>query len=340
MLKQIKQIILSIEEQILTFARQNEAIAGQTNLLALNASIEAARAGDKGKGFAVVASEVKNLANQAQSNSQKFRSVVVGQVKGSLESVEQSFIELEIDRLSSIAHSTVQLIVRNLFERTADVRWWATDKAFYTALETLSQNDISYASERLSIINLFYTVYLNLILLDKRGKVLAVSNNKNFSKLVGRDLSSESWFKRALSTRNGTDYIVDDIHKSYIHDNKLVATYATAVRKGGELETNAMGVLAVFFDWDAQYPPIVKSEPGLTEEDWVRSRVLLLDNKHTIIGSSDGQNILEPFELNISDPLKGHFYTAKNDLICYRKTIGYEEYDGLGWYGVVIKRSD
>ena len=37
-----------------------------------------------------------------------------------------------------MALTMVQLIVRNLYERTADVRWWATDDALYKALETMN----------------------------------------------------------------------------------------------------------------------------------------------------------------------------------------------------------
>lgn len=339
MLDEVKKVILMIEEDIVSFARKNEEIAGQTNLLALNAAIESARAGEKGRGFAVVANEVKSLANDAESNSRQFRRDVMGRVREGLETVESSFVELEVNRFVDIAHNVVQLIVRNLFERTADVRWWATDDAFYSALQTPDDKKISHASGRLGIINLFYTVYLNLVLVNKEGKVVAVSKSDEFNHMVGQDVHRTNWFSSAIALSDGTQYVVDDIHRCSFHNNKLVATYSTAVRKGGDLNGESLGVLAVFFDWEGESKPIVSDEPPLSEEEWERARVLLLDSKFNIIASSDGQGLLTPFEMLVQDPERGFFKTRGGDLVAYRRTIGYQEYDGLGWYGVVVKKA-
>lgn len=128
---QIKKIIHQLEEQAQRFAKTNEDIAGKTNLLALNATIEAARAGDSGKGFAVVATEVKNLANNAAKNSKEFRGEMIKCIDESLVSADA----LINQQITDMAQTLVQLIVRNLYERTADVRWWATDEAFWKTAE-------------------------------------------------------------------------------------------------------------------------------------------------------------------------------------------------------------
>jgi hypothetical protein len=36
---------------------------------------------------------------------------------------------------------------------------------------------------------------------------------------------------------------------------------------------------------------------------------------------------------------KGHYFQADGTLIAYAKTIGYQEYDGLGWYCVITKKA-
>jgi hypothetical protein len=339
MLDEVKRVISMIEGDIMSFAQKNEEIAGQTNLLALNAAIEAARAGEKGRGFAVVANEVKSLANDAETNSRNFRREVMGRMREGLEVIEKAFVGLEVNRLLDIAHTTVQLIVRNLFERTADVRWWATDEAFCKAL---SENNIeaeNRAGVRLSIINLFYTVYLNLVLVNRSGKIIAVSNQRDFGDIIGKDVNNERWFRDALATVNGTQYIVDDIHRSKLHKDKLVATYSASVRQDGELNGKSIGVLGAFFDWENQSRPIVKDEPSLTQDEWKRTTVMLLDSNHHIIAASDGQGVLSNFDMNVKDPEKGYFFDKNGSVVCYRRTIGYEEYDGLGWYGVVLKRT-
>lgn len=337
MLDEIKKVLLMIEEDIVSFARKNEEIARQTNLLALNAAIESARAGEKGRGFAVVANEVKSLASDAGESSREFRREVMGRVRDGLESVVGSFNTLEIARLVDICQTTVQIIVRNLYERTADVRWWATDEAFYRALENPTEENLAHAAERLGIINQFYTVYLNLVLVNSQGRVVGVSNRRQFADMVGKDVSKERWFSGSLATQNGSQYIVDDIHRCLLHHDYMVATYATAVRKGGDLNGESLGVLAVFFDWENQSRSIVRDEPALSKEEWEKSRVLLLDSRFRVIASSDDQGLLQPFEMTLKDRNRGHFYTRDGHLVCYQRTIGYEEYDGLGWYGAIVK---
>jgi hypothetical protein len=337
MLDDVRQVILKIEENIVTFARRNEEIAGQTNLLALNAAIESARAGDMGRGFAVVANEVKSLAHDAESNSRQFRIEVMGRVRQGLETVESSFFGMEVQRLTDIAHGVVQLIVRNLFERTADCRWWATDSAFVNACTSLKPADIEFANDRLAVINRFYTVYINLVLTDTKGVVLAVSNRDRYGNLIGRDISDESWVGDSLKTASGNEYVVREVARDPLHAHKLTIAYAASVRKGGQLDGEVVGSLGVFFDWEPQSQTIVKDEPSLSPEDWKRARVMLLDRKFNVIASSDDRDLLTRYDLAIEDPVRGFTRTKSGGVIAYHRTSGYEEYDGLGWYGVVCK---
>lgn len=338
---QVHQLIDGIERDVQEFGANNEDIAFQTTLLALNASIEAARAGEVGRSFAVVAQEVKALANQASENSKRFRDVVLTRINESKraaeEIVDQIVKDLEGPRLTDMAQTMVQLIVRNLYERTCDCRWWATDDAMWQALDMPSDELHARAGERLEMINRFYTVYLNLVLADARGQVIATSNPKQFPKAARANVSRTHWFQAAMQSRSGDDYIVDDISQSGSHEGKAVAVYAAAVRKGGQIHGEALGVLGVIFDWDKQGMSIVKDEPSLSAEEWQRSRVLLLDAKRRIIASSDGQSLYQPFPLQNENKERGYYYGPDGTLVAYAHTIGYETYDGLGWYGVITQ---
>src|SRR3546814_18152169 len=86
---QVHKLIDDIEQDVQQFGATNEEIAFQTTLLSLNASIEAARAGEVGRSFAVVAQEVKALANQASTNSKRFREVVLTRITDSTRAAEQ-----------------------------------------------------------------------------------------------------------------------------------------------------------------------------------------------------------------------------------------------------------
>lgn len=329
----IKDIIGNIENQIEDHMSVNERITSQIKVLSLNATIEAARAGDAGRGFAVVASEVKNLAAQAANTAKE-----LGAIRSETSELQRRFTEKECDRLSEMSQTLVQFIVRNLWERTADVRWWATDDALFSCLESLDRPSIDHAVERLALINRFYSVYLNLVLVGIDGKIIACSQPAKFPRVTGADISRLPWFKKALATTSGGQYVVDDISHDSLHDNKLVAVYAAAVRKEGKTDGKIVGVLGVMFDWEEQAKTIVQKEASLSEDEWKRSRVILLDHSMRIIAASDNIGILLPFMLEHKGQDKGHYFNADHELIAFAKTLGYQEYDGLGWYAAIVQK--
>lgn len=329
----INDIIGNIETRIQDFIEVNGRITSQVNILALNATIEAARAGDAGRGFAVVASEVKNLARQAANTSNE-----LGAIRSETGELQRRFAEKESERLSEMSQALVQLIVRNLYERTADVRWWATDEALVRCLESLDRVSIDHAIERLDRINRFYSVYLNLVLVGIDGRVVACSQPGKYPRVTGADMSKSPWFKKAMATTSGDQYVVDEIAHDSLHANKLAAVYAAAVRKEAKINGKIVGVLGVLFDWENQADTIVRTEPSLSEDEWKRSRVILLDNRMRIIAASDNNEILLPFMLEHKEQQKGHYFNANHELIAFARTLGYQEYDGLGWYAAIVQK--
>ena len=334
---EIEVIINAIQSEVKKFARTNESIASQTNLLALNATIEAARAGDAGRGFAVVAQEVKNLAGQAAANSKEMRTTFLQSINQQTNVISHQFRMADYTRLIEMSQTLVQLIVRNLYERTADCRWWATDEAFCLALEHPSEEQIKHAQERLAIINRFYSVYCDLVLVDKNGQVVASSQPQKYPGVVDANLSRNRWFREAMQTVSGDQYVVDDIYHCPLHHKQSVAVYAASVRRGGDLNGELLGVLGVYFDWQEQSRVIVKDEPNLSTKEWETARVMLLDSEHRIIAASDGENILEHFALKTEGKTKG-YYIENDTLVTFARTIGYQEYNGLGWYGVITEK--
>jgi hypothetical protein len=184
-------------------ARAIHAITSQTRILALNATIEAARAGEAGRGFAVVAGEVKSVAGEVARLAEEMDGEL-RQAFGALRAVgERMSSELRGGRLVDLALNAVEIIDRNLYERSCDVRWWATDAAVAAAVAAPSPDAAAHASRRLGVILSAYTVYLDLWICDAAGRVVANGRPDRYPAVRGLDAGGEGWFRQALATRLG-----------------------------------------------------------------------------------------------------------------------------------------
>ncbi len=339
--RSMRLVTESIGRDLEIYSTDNALVVRQIRLLAINALIEAARAGETGKGFAVVANEVQRLAQAAADISERFQENVLDRISLSRSMADALVEDMEGVRLIDLAQTLVQFIVRNLFERTADVRWWATDNALWSALEDPSPAAAAHAANRLGVINRFYTVYLDLVLTDARGQVLASANPRYQRTLKDRNLAAEDWFKAARTCKSGDDYVVDDVRRSAVHDNRDVLVYATGIRQGGRSDGALIGTLGVYFDWQSQGQAIVEKEANLPPAIAERTEVMLLDGANMVIASSRPERAYTHFALaNPRQLARGSYHDENGAIVAFAKTLGYEDYDGLGWSAVIIQQSD
>ncbi|HAP98910.1 MAG TPA: chemotaxis protein [Rhodospirillum rubrum] len=244
------------------------AVTGRTRILALNALIESARAGETGKGFAVVAGEVKGVSDEIAQIAGTLQSELSARVEA-LERIGRGIVDqLRGQRMVDLALNAVELIDRNLFERTCDVRWWATDSAVVDCLSAPDGPAKAFASKRLGVILAAYTVYLDLWICDGEGRVIASGRPDRYP-VHGQSVATTGWFRDALATKSGDDYAVADITRVASLDDQPVATYAAAIREGGLPHGRVLGVLGVHFDWGAQARAIVGADAivGVTCHD-------------------------------------------------------------------------
>jgi hypothetical protein len=236
-------------------------------------------------------------------------------------------------RMVDLALNAIELIDRNLYERTCDVRWWATDSAVVNCAADANAANVSHVAERLAVILRAYTVYLDLWLCDLDGNVLAGARPDRYD-VKGANVAQTRWFADALRLRTGDDYVAGDVERQPLLGDAPVATYCASVREGGHADGKPLGILAIHFDWETQARAIVE---GIRLDD-DRARALLVDSKFRVIASSDGQGLLtERMPLTLNDGRSG-FYKDRSGLqVAFHLTPGYETYRGLGWFGVIVR---
>jgi hypothetical protein len=312
--------------------RSIQQITNQMKMLALNALIESSRAGAQGAGFAVVAQEVRSVGQQVEGIARDLESQLTKRTGNLVSSMERLAQRSRGERMVDLSLNAIELIDRNLYERTCDVRWWATDSA---VVDCAASPDAAAAhvSERLAVILSAYTVYLDLWLCDLDGRVLANGRADRFN-VAGQNVADTKWFREARKLRSGDDYVAGDIEIQPQLGNAQVATYCASVRAEGKANGKPIGVLAIHFDWEPQARAIVQGVRVGTND---KARVLLVDSHFRVIAASDGRGILTE-RVQLSQQASGSsgvYHDRSGGLIAYHATPGYETYKGLGWFGMI-----
>ena len=336
-LKDIVAITAEVRDLASQKTRSIRQVTAQMKILALNAMIEATRAGEHGAGFSVVAQEVRSVGGSIEGVATELEADLARRIIELQHRVETMAAQAQGERLVDLALNAVELIDRNLFERTCDVRWWATDAAVVGCADEPTADAVDYACRRLGVILNAYTVYLDLWLCDLDGIVIANGRPDKYA-VIGQGVAHEPWFRNAVGLQSGDDYCVGDVGVQPLLRSAQALTYCASVREGGEANGKPLGILAIHFDWEPQARAIVEGvRVGEQERD--ATRVMLIDADNRVIASSDGSGILsERIPLQTSGKRSGHYRDSNGATIAFHATPGYETYAGLGWFGLISQR--
>ncbi|MDN5111944.1 chemotaxis protein CheW [Aliarcobacter butzleri] len=170
----------------------------------------------------------------------------------SLDNLNQTIISSILRDCEFLSSLAIDIMDRNLYERANDCRWWALNSYFKEALDDYST--ISEKKEEISsilkYINDLYTVYSNLIIFDKNGKIIAVSNEKE-QYLIGKILTQD-WIEKTLTLKDTSKYCVSKFEKTNLYENESTYIYCSAIRSFKD-DNDVVGGIAIVFDSSAQF---------------------------------------------------------------------------------------
>lgn len=260
-----------------------------------------------------------------------------------------------VQDMGAKAQVAVDIVIRNLFERTADIGFLATDDDIRDFLKSrvVSRHDQPqdhlqdqakedhttifpdrvHSPEQAHLVKRFqeyvakYSVYFNIILLTPDGNVLVQldKNNKVAS-------STDPLISEALNTT--ADYVEVFRYSDLLPDQERSLIYAYRVTQGNDKDSGALGVLCLCFRFENEMEGVFANLRG--EGDW--SVITILDKQGTVIASSDAYHI--PLGAEMSMALNQEYkvvrFAGRPYLAKTCATKGYQGFFGLGWYGHVM----
>lgn len=225
------------------------------------------------------------------------------------------------DELASIAQCTIDILVRNLFERTADVGFLATDdvlRGFCEAdparqaalMPALRQHLYEYREK--------YTVYDDIVLLAPSGQVLA--------RLLAEDglvSSADAIVAQALKTAGYVErYAASDLAPA----QRAALLYAHRICND---DGQAVGVLVLRFRCEDELQRIFQS----VSDQRTHLAISLMDTQQRVIISSDEAHLPLGARLECGEPGKVAVtvFGGREYLSVTCSTRGYQGYGGPGW---------
>lgn len=317
-------------------------ITTNSRLLSLNAQVEAARAGGTtGAAFSVVASAMQQLSEQTSSVASDMVEQT-GQAISELSAISKSLaFDVRGTRLADLALTNIDLIDRCLYERSCDCRWWATDSSAVNALASQSPEDSRYCSRRLGVILDSYTVYLDLVICNLDGMVIANGRPQKY-RTVGDDVSRTEWFQSAMKTNSGEEFGFESVHRSQLCGGEPVLAYSCAVREKGDVHGEIIGVLGIFFNWQSLAGKIVNECP-LSAEEKEKTHVMICDPQGLVL--ADNRGTMLKATLNFSEKqsvfakkkcFEQCVVEAQQQIVAHAQAPGFETYS-TGWHSVIVQ---
>lgn len=280
-------------EEIQNIPIEAEKIQTELDRTVWNGNISSENRND---GDATSASKV--LLWEISRTGMKTKNVFARAIQNLHETVVTTYLN-DVEFMASLA---IDIMDRNLYERANDCRWWALTSEFkrILSLKNIDENEAEKASQILAYINNLYTVYTNLFLYSKSGKIIAVSNPAE-NHLVGHNLN-ESWVSNTLKLHNSQHYCVSSFDQTPLYDNRHTYIYSAAINPENS-DQQAVGGIGIVFDSEPEFKAmLMDSLPRNSDGELVAGCfAVFVDKKGRVIAATrDDLKPGEVLEINLS----------------------------------------
>jgi len=231
----------------------------------------------------------------------------------------QKIIETSIsNNVKLISKMFIDLIVRNLFERINDVKWWSEDEDFKNAIK---QHTTTHKLQELADL---YPMFSDVFIYDKNGKIIDISKSHTFK---GEMIEHNYTF-----SGDTNKYYITPFVESKLYNNKPTYTIYTSVVQDGEV----IGGIGAVFDSINEFQNML--DLSFDNESGIG---LIVDSHRKIISSSSEEfHVLDEFtlvdlnEVN-QDYVKDIEFNNKIYKISITKAKKYRDYE-LNLYAVIM----
>ena len=313
--------LIEATTKIAGILHQIKEINSITKLIAINAAIESSRSAQLSDSFSTLSDQVRTLSTRSEESFIEINSLI--------ENLRTSCASAIAVRLGDIAVDIIDKIDRNLFERNCDVQAWGTFKSITNACKTEEPPLLKIASKHMQTLVDVYEVYHELLLLNKKGIVIATAKRQN---LVGSDQSNRLWFKKTISSNSV--YVTDMYYSKSI--SNYTVSYSAPVR---DEKGNILGVISSRFNWEYIVDILEKIKIDS------HSKIQLISSEGIVIGSKVKFDVLKDNVLWLGageQSLLGKrgysLESARNGqwkVFGFARTKGYNSYPGKAWSVIV-----
>jgi|GEM_PF-402171 len=237
--------------------------------------------------------------------------------------------------LANKAQVGIDILVRNLFERTADIGFLATDEVLtrYAAdagAESPIQTERKAVEQRLADYTLFYSVYRSVHVFDAKLNPIAQHGSPCLAESVPLTDEDTRFLASVLHTDAGHTEHYGRL--AFLGTETASLVYAKRLMDGH----SPVGVLCLQFRIDDELPSIF--DVLLNDGRDTAIVLALLDAEHRVIGSSDPLQLPPGWRLAHQDTGSGELvrHMGREYLMCQTQGQVFEGYAGPGWFGLAM----